>query len=196
MIGVDEVGRGCWAGPLLVVATRAYNELPAGLKDSKLLTRQQREQILNLLSICCNFGEGWVKASEIDRYGLAKALKLGAQRALTRLAAETNEAIILDGKVNYLPKKFTNGRAMVDGDNLVPIVSAASIYAKVTRDLYMASLAKKYPLYNFETHVGYGTKAHKLALKSYGALKYVHRYSYQPIAELTGVSLSKQPNRV
>ncbi|MGH7156574.1 MAG: ribonuclease HII [Candidatus Saccharimonadales bacterium] len=196
MIGVDEVGRGCWAGPLLVVAARANAELPEGLKDSKLLTKQQREEILNKLSICCNFGEGWVKAAEIDRLGLAHALKLGVKRALASLSAELNEEVIMDGKVNYLPKKFINGQALVDADNLVPIVSAASIYAKVMRDNFMVELAKQHPAYSFDQHVGYGTKTHMLALKTYGALKYVHRYSYQPIAELSGAVLSKQPNRV
>ncbi len=184
MVGVDEVGRGCWAGPLLVVAARATSELPAGLKDSKLLSKRQREEILNMLSICCNFGEGWVKSVEIDRYGLAQALRLGVRRALTALRAETDEEIIMDGKVNYLPKKFINSRVMVDADNLVPIVSAASVYAKVTRDRYMAELARKYPSYSFEKHAGYGTLEHRLALKTNGVIKSVHRFSYAPIAKL------------
>jgi ribonuclease HII len=89
----------------------------------------------------------------------------------------------MDGKVNYLPKKFINGRTQVDADNLVPIVSAASIYAKVTRDKFMTQLAYKYPLYSFEKHVGYGTYQHQLALKNYGVIKSVHRFSYGPIAK-------------
>jgi len=186
MIGVDEVGRGCWAGPLLVVAARAKSELPVGLKDSKLLSKNQREEILNLLSICCSFGEGWVKPTEIDSFGLANAVRLGVKRALSNLGAAVNEEIIMDGKVNYLPKKFKLGTCLVDADNLVPIVSAASIYAKVTRDEYMAKLASKHPNYYFEKHVGYGTKAHMLALRSHGALKYVHRWSYLPVANLNG----------
>lgn len=196
MIGVDEVGRGCLAGPLLVVAARAYDDLPKGLRDSKLLTKPQREELLNKLSISCQFGEGWVKAAEIDRLGLARALRLGIKRSLDSLGAAMDEEIVLDGKVNYLPKKFINGKAVVDADNLIPVVSAASVYAKVTRDRFMTQLAKKYPLYSFERHAGYGTKTHMLALKSHGALKYVHRYSYQPITELTGVLQSKQPSRV
>lgn len=187
MIGVDEVGRGCLAGPLLVVAARPVDDLPSGLKDSKLLSRKQREQILNTLSICCEWGEGWVKCSEIDRYGLSRALKLGGRRALENLGADTDEEIILDGKFNYLPKKFKQSRALVDADNLVGLVSAASIYAKVTRDKYMFELAKKHPGYLFENHVGYGTKAHMLALQNRGAIKYVHRHSFLPIANLNGV---------
>jgi ribonuclease HII len=188
MVGVDEVGRGCWAGPLLVVAARATAELPAGLKDSKLLSKIQRQKILDLLSICCDFGEGWVKAAEIDKHGLAPALRLGVRRALADLKADVSEEIIIDGKVNYLPKKFSKGRYLIDADNLVPIVSAASIYAKVRRDSYMDRLSKKYPAYGFERHVGYGTKTHQEALSSFGLIKYVHRLSYAPIARLREAS--------
>lgn len=184
MIGVDEVGRGCWAGPLLVVAARAKSELPNGLKDSKLMSLNQRIKILNKLSICCDFGEGWTSPVEIDNYGLAEALRLGVKRALINLGAGTDEQVILDGKVNYLPAKFKAGKCLVDADNLVPIVSAASIYAKVTRDKYMAGLAKKYPAYSFERHVGYGTKQHIEALNRYGLIKYIHRLSYSPVAKI------------
>jgi ribonuclease HII len=195
MIGVDEVGRGSLAGPLLVVAARAYDDLPAGLKDSKLLSRKQREKILDLLSICCDWGEGWVKCSEIDKYGLSKALTLGGRRALENLNASVDEKIILDGKFNYLPKKFKKSRVVIKADNSIAIVSAASIYAKVTRDRYMFALAKKHPDYSFENHVGYGTKAHMLALNTYGALKYVHRQSFMPVANLSGADLLRQPSR-
>ncbi len=184
MIGVDEVGRGCLAGPLLVVAARAKSELPLALKDSKLLSRKQREKILDLLSISCEWGEGWVKCSEIDKLGLSKALALGGRRALESLGAKSDDEIILDGKFNYVPKKFRNSQAIIKADNSIPIVSAASIIAKVTRDCYMVELAKRHPLYDFENHVGYGTKAHMLALKRRGALKYVHRLTFAPIANL------------
>lgn len=184
MVGLDEVGRGCWAGPLLVVAAQAKSDLPPGLKDSKLLNRKQRIIILDLLSICCNFGEGWVSAAEIDKFGLANALRLGVRRALNKLVAEIDEEIIMDGKVNYLPRKFTNGKCLVDGDNLVPIVSAASIHAKVTRDRYMSKLALKYPAYGFERHVGYGTKYHARVLRDRGVIRYVHRASYSPVHKL------------
>jgi ribonuclease HII len=184
MVGVDEVGRGCWAGPLLVVAARATDELPPGLKDSKLLSRSQRDAVYGLLSTVCQFGEGWVSANEIDKHGLAKALRLGISRALKDLGALVDEEVILDGKVNYLPAKFEAGRCLINADSLVPIVSAASVYAKVKRDQYMSELAKKYPAYGFEAHVGYGTKAHQQALGSLGFIKLVHRLSYAPIARL------------
>ncbi|HET6863660.1 MAG TPA: ribonuclease HII [Candidatus Saccharimonadales bacterium] len=186
IVGVDEVGRGCWAGPLLVVAARAYGELPDDLKDSKLLSISQREEILNKLSICCEFGEGWVKPVEIDRLGLAKGLRLGVARALDALKVAVDEEIMMDGSVNYIPEKFNKASCLIKGDSLIPIISAASVYAKVNRDKYMAKLAARHPNYQFEDHVGYGTKAHMLALKKLGALKYVHRQSYSPIAALSG----------
>ncbi|MGA3150249.1 MAG: ribonuclease HII [Candidatus Saccharimonadales bacterium] len=181
MIGVDEVGRGCWAGPLLVVAVRAKADLPLGLKDSKLMTKLQRQQILNTLSSCCEFGEGWVNVAEIDSRGLAIALRLGIARALRMLKAQIDEEIIMDGKVNYVPAHFSNVKCLVDADVLIPLVSAAGIFAKVRRDSYMGKLKKRYPAYGFENHVGYGTAAHKLAIEQHGILEGVHRMSFKPL---------------
>ncbi len=189
MVGVDEVGRGCWAGPLLVVAARAKSELPAGLKDSKLLAKVQRQSFYTLLINVCDFGEGWVTPTEIDKFGLAKALRIGVARALKNLKTELNEQIIMDGKANYLPKKFKNAKSMVDADNLVPIVSASSIYAKVSRDKFMTGLALKHPAYGFEKHVGYGTKAHRLAIEALGTLESVHRMSFAPLKMLGRVEV-------
>ncbi|HSX18017.1 MAG TPA: ribonuclease HII [Candidatus Saccharimonadales bacterium] len=184
MVGVDEVGRGCLAGPLLVVAARAKTELPSGLRDSKLLSRKQRLEVLERLSNCCDFAEGWVKAVEIDNYGLSKALRLGVKRALNGLRTDTAEEIIMDGKVSYIPKKFIKARTLIDADNLIPVVSAASVYAKVTRDNYMFELAKKHPNYKFQNHVGYGTAEHLKALSSFGVIKFVHRSSFMPVSKM------------
>lgn len=181
MIGVDEVGRGCLAGPLLVVAARLNNTLPSGLKDSKLMTKIQRLKMLDLLSICCNFGEGWVQAAEIDSHGLAQALRLGVARALKQLGVQTTDKIILDGSVNYLPKKFKNFECLIGADNLLPIVSAASVYAKVRRDEFMSKIAKKYPKYGFEKHVGYGTAGHLAVLNRLGPLAGIHRHSFRGV---------------
>jgi ribonuclease HII len=184
MIGVDEVGRGCWAGPLLVVAARANSVLPEGLTDSKLLTKKRRIELLNMLSNCCEFGEGWVKASEIDNFGLANALRLGISRALSALNALADETIILDGSVNYVDESFIRAKCVVKADLSEPTVSAASVYAKVLRDRFMESLGKQYPNYGFESHVGYGTSLHKDAIARFGVLKGVHRQSYKPIREI------------
>ena len=181
MVGIDEVGRGCLAGPLLVVAARKKGRLPKGIKDSKLLTRAQRERLFEELVGVCDFGEGWVTSSEIDKQGLAKAMRLGVARALKNLGTTCTEPIIVDGQVNYLSRKFKNIECLVGADATVRIVSAASVYAKVRRDRFMIELAKKYAGYGFENHVGYFTAGHKLALKNLGPLKSIHRMSFQPL---------------
>ncbi len=181
IVGIDEVGRGCWAGPLLVVAASGQN-LPA-VKDSKLLSKLQREQLYQLLVKVCSFGEGWVEPSEIDRVGLTEAMRLGVKRALLALKANHQDKIIMDGSINYCPDIYQNVHCVVKADNLHPIVSAASIYAKVLRDNKMTELAKLYPGYGFEKHVGYGTKAHLDALRQIGVCE-LHRLSYKPIQKL------------
>jgi len=183
MIGIDEVGRGCLAGPLLVVAARDKVELPPGLRDSKLMSRKARQEMLNKLSICCDHGEGWVSAAEINKLGLAKALRLGVRRSLRNLGAESTEEIIMDGICDYMPAKFSNRRCEARADNTYPIVSAASIIAKVARDSYMERLAKRHPNFGFENHVGYGTAEHFLALQKFGPIKHVHRIIFAPFRE-------------
>jgi ribonuclease HII len=183
LIGIDEVGRGSWAGPLLVVAARANSVLPIGLKDSKLLSRNQREELFNLIQMHCQLGEGWVQPEEIDEGGLTKAMQLGVNRALIALGAQADDEIIMDGNINYCGRDFVNVRTVIAADALHPIVSAASIYAKVLRDRHMIRLAKLYPKYGFDHHVGYGTELHQLMLKVYGPTQ-IHRKSYKPIAEI------------
>lgn len=186
LIGVDEVGRGSWAGPLLVVASRATGGLPSGLKDSKLMTRKQRESIFERLTSNVEFGEGWVTAAKIDEHGLAEAMRLGVAKALEKLNTQIDEEIILDGKVNYIPAKFKNTKCIVNADALIPLVSAAGIYAKVRRDEYMSKLKIPYPEYGFEKHAGYGTVTHRLAIVEHGILEGIHRTSFKPLQSLTG----------
>lgn len=180
MVGIDEVGRGSWAGPLLVVAGWLTGQPPDGLRDSKFLTKQQREAIFHLLTTNFQFGEGWVQPEEIDEIGLTRAMKLGVSRALMSLGVMTEDKIILDGLVNYCPDEFENVETVVKADVTYPIVSAASIYAKVKRDEYMRRAAQFYPYYGFEKHVGYGTKLHLESLKVHGVSK-IHRRSYEPV---------------
>lgn len=178
MIGIDEVGRGCLAGPLLVVAARQTSELPVGLTDSKLLNRAQRAGICDLLITSCQFGEGWVSCSEINARGLTGAMRLGVRRALRDLGTGSDERIIIDGPINYLPKQYNNFECLINADALVAIVSAASVYAKVMRDQFMIELAERYPRYGFDSHVGYATKKHLKALQKFGSLKNVHRQNF------------------
>lgn len=181
MIGIDEVGRGCLAGPLLVVAARQPGDLPSGLADSKLLTRLQRESIFEHLISNFDFGEGWVKAIEIDRLGIAGAMRLGVARALRQLGVDSSQQIIMDGPINYFPRKYKKVRCVIGADAEFPIVSAASIYAKVRRDRYMVELAKKHADYGFENHVGYLTFQHRAAIKNFGPLGGIHRLSFRPL---------------
>ncbi len=182
MIGIDEVGRGSWAGPLLVVAARQVRNLPEGLNDSKLLSKKQREALIDDIAISCQTGEGWVQPEEIDEHGLTQAMRLGVSRALIMLGAKETDAIIMDGKINYCPPEYINVKCVVSADTLHPIVSAASIHAKVLRDKHMERLAPLYPEYGFEKHVGYGTHLHRLMLRVYGPCQ-IHRRSYKPVAQ-------------
>jgi len=189
MVGVDEVGRGCLAGPLLVVAARPISQLPAGLADSKLLSRAKREEFFELLIQTCEFGEGWVRPAEINQRGLTGAMRLGVKRALKQLKVDYREEIIMDGPINYFSGGYRRVNCLIDADELVPLVSAASIYAKVKRDRYMIALAQKHPRYGFDSHVGYSTKQHLKALKKFGYLKTVHRRFFAPVYALDQVEL-------
>lgn len=180
LIGIDEVGRGSWAGPLLVVAASSEGKLPLGVADSKTLSRTKRQELISILEAVCIFGEGWVEPCEIDDLGLSEAMRLGVQRALTNLQAVRTADIVIDGNINYCPPEYTNARCLIKADATNPIVSAASIYAKVTRDQRMARLSKSFPGYGFERHVGYGTKIHQEGLKKLGICE-LHRKSYKPI---------------
>ncbi len=182
VIGVDEVGRGSWAGPLLIVAASLKTELPSGVKDSKLLTARQRLELFDQIKQNCSLGEGWVQPEEIDQHGLTQAMCIGVSRALIMIGASKEDNIIMDGKINYCSDDFKNVQCIIDADKLYPIVSAASVYAKVLRDQHMSRLAQIYPRYGFEKHVGYGTHLHDLMLKVYGPCA-IHRRSYLPLRQ-------------
>jgi ribonuclease HII len=181
-VGVDEVGRGCWAGPL--VAGAVVLGMPIeGLKDSKKLSKKQRESLAIDIGLRAKaIGLGWVQPSEIDRIGLTEAVRLAMQRAVDQINVPYDE-IIIDGSINYL-RHDSRATPIVRADDLIPAVSAASIVAKVARDQWMAKEAHKlHPEYEFANHVGYGTKRHVELLKLYGATP-LHRKSYKPIQAL------------
>lgn len=177
------------AGPLLVVAARQLKDLPAGTTDSKLLTRAQREKLFDLLLDSCEFGEGWVKSTEISRRGLSGAMRLGVKRAIKQLQISDEDEIIMDGPINYFSSSYKKVRCLIDADFIVPIVSAASVYAKVVRDRFMVELAQRHPRYGFERHVGYATKKHMEALVKFGPLVKIHRQNFKPIYSLNKAEL-------
>lgn len=177
-VGIDEVGRGCWAGPLVAGAV-VLNSHIHGLDDSKKLTKRRREILAKEIYTHGKVGLGWVTPQEIDTIGLTKAVGLAMQRAVEELNT-TYDEIIIDGNINYFADD-PKARAVIKADGSIPCVSAASIVAKVARDAYMAYDAHaQYPSYGFDTHVGYGTKSHILALETLGVTD-IHRRSYKPI---------------
>lgn len=178
VVGIDEVGRGCLAGPLVAGAV-ILKEPIAGLKDSKLLSKRQREKLAAEIQVeALAFGLGWVQPKEIDELGLTEAVKLAMERALTCVPV-TYDEVIIDGNFNFL-KNNPKAEAIIKADNLIPAVSAASIIAKVARDQYMAEAALKHPNYGFDRHVGYGTKHHLEMLKIHGVCE-LHRRSFAPV---------------
>lgn len=185
MIGIDEVGRGAWAGPLLVVAARQTAEFPPELTDSKKLTKRARNQAFDHLLTCSTHGEGWVTPTEIDDFGMTEAMRLGVSRALDILQASPDEPIVMDGKINYCHERFRTVETLIGADKQVPVVSCASVIAKVMRDRYMQELAVAHPNYRLESNVGYGTTSHRLGLDRHGPVRGVHRFSFAPIANLT-----------
>jgi len=177
IIGVDEVGRGSWAGPVCVAAVGLGDAIVDGLADSKLLTGPVRRELAALIKRHATYvGIGWASAAEVDEHGLTGALRIAGRQAIKDCAAL--DAIILDGNFNYLQDARVT--TVVKGDALHPEVSAASIVAKVARDNYMAMLGYQYAAYGFERHVGYGTLAHRKALAEVGPSK-VHRRRFAPI---------------
>lgn len=188
ILGIDEVGRGPWAGPLVVGAVVLADDTALkGLTDSKKVSAKNRALLdVQIKSTALGWGLGWVGADEIDEIGLSAALKLATIRAVESVNATYHE-IIIDGTINFL-KETSKGKyvtTMPKADLLIPAVSAASIIAKVARDMYMEEQALVYPGYGFESHVGYGTAKHSAALNQLGVTP-LHRKSFAPIAKLLG----------
>jgi len=180
IVGIDEVGRGAWAGPLVVGAVLLAGIPIEGLTDSKKLTRLQRERLdIEIRQKADGIGLGWVSAKQIDRIGLSEALKLASRMAIAHIHA-TYDEIIIDGTVKFIDDPRVT--VMKKADLLVPSVSAASIVAKVARDNYMRHLDMIFPGYKFGGHVGYGTAAHRSAIDLLGVTP-LHRLSYAPLVK-------------
>jgi len=180
-VGIDEVGRGCWAGPVVAGAVVLARPV-TGLTDSKLLNKKQREKLaVTIHKEALAIGLGWVEATTIDEIGLTAAVKLAMERALQQIKMDYDEAII-DGNLNFLAEQ-PKTRAVIKADLTIPVVSAASIVAKVARDKYMAEIGDRHGDYGFEKHVGYGTALHLEKLKLHGVSN-MHRRSFKPVKAL------------
>ncbi len=185
VIGIDEVGRGCWAGPLVACAAILDEDKVSKiqdlwfLSDSKNLSRKIRIQAdLLIRDLLLDYGLGWVTSEEIDEIGLTKAVRLAMQRAVYQINEDYSE-IIIDGNYNYLLDN-PRTKCQVKADATIPSVCAASILAKVARDNYLIEMSENYPEYGFDRHVGYGTKDHIAALAKFGPTKH-HRMSFKPM---------------
>jgi len=178
--GVDEVGRGPLAGPVVTAAVILASPI-AGVTDSKKLSPIKRQKLaleIKARAICYAYGRAEVE--EIDQLNIHNATLLAMKRAIEGLSIQPDKALI-DGL--YIPKVSMPCEAIVNGDSLVLEIGAASILAKVLRDEEMERMDELYPLYGFAQHKGYPTAAHRLALKTYGACA-IHRRSYAPVRDL------------
>lgn len=180
MAGVDEAGRGPLAGPVVAAAVILDELKPiAGLNDSKKLTEKRREKLYDEIlakALCCSIAEATVQ--EIDSLNILQATLLAMRRAVDGLRLKPVK-VLVDG--NRLPVLDVRAEAIVQGDALVPAISAASILAKVHRDRLCAQLHAQYPVYGFDRHKGYGTAVHLQALAEHGPSP-SHRMSFAPVA--------------
>ncbi len=179
--GVDEAGRGPWAGPVAAGAVILDPKQPVqGLTDSKKLTEAAREALYpEIRAKAVTFGIGWASPAEIDRLNIREATFLAMTRAIAIMGLTPGE-LLIDG--NCMPAKLPcPARAIIKGDLTEPAISAASILAKVARDRAMAELCARYPAYGFSRHKGYGTAAHAEALEAHGPCA-CHRKSFAPVA--------------
>ena len=185
--GIDEAGRGPWAGPVVAAAvvldTQLISpELLVQLDDSKKLSASKRQDIYEQLGDCAQFAVGWASVAEIDEINILQATFLAMRRAVEALSVAVDLALI-DG--NKTPGLSCAERAIVKGDAKSYSISAASIIAKISRDREMRELSARYPGYGWEHNAGYGTREHQQALAKLGVTP-AHRQSYAPIRKILG----------
>jgi ribonuclease HII len=177
--GVDEVGRGPLAGPVVAAAVILDPQaVPDGLADSKELTVERREELFGvILASAVGVGIGSASAGEIDTINIRQASLLAMRRAVAALP-QRPDFVLVDG--NDPPALACSCEAIIGGDGLICSIAAASIIAKVTRDRMMGRLSLAFPAYGFASHVGYATPAHRAALQAHGPCP-AHRYSFAPV---------------
>jgi ribonuclease HII len=192
VVGVDEVGRGSWAGPLMVAAAvlprdrRVY-----GVRDSKLLSERERERLYSRVAAWCSaWAVGSATHAECDALGMAEAQRLAARRALGALG-ETPDAVLVDGSWDFVGLPGT--LRVIRGDAACLSIAAASVLAKVTRDRLMRAEAVHFPGYDFDANKGYPCPRHQAALHAYGPTA-IHRRSWVFMERLAwGVPGSRAP---
>ena len=196
ILGIDEVGRGPWAGPLVVGAVILGGAEIEGLDDSKKLTKKRRETLDRVIrEQAAAWALGWVSAGELDDIGMSQALRLATRRAVKQIQAQCKEnnlafdEIIIDGTVNFLADTALGQyvTVMAKADGLIPSVSAASIIAKVARDQFMAEQDMVYPDYGFASNAGYGVAKHRAAIERLGVTP-LHRLSFAPLAKYARIA--------
>ena len=196
ILGIDEVGRGPWAGPLVVGAVILGGVEIEGLDDSKKLTKKRREALDEVIrEQAAAWALGWVSAGELDEVGMSQALRLATRRAVKQIQSRCKEnnlafdEIIIDGTVNFLAdtalERYVTVMAKADG--LIPSVSAASIIAKVARDQFMTEQDAVYPGYGFASNAGYGVAKHRAAIERLGVTP-LHRLSFAPLAKYARIA--------
>ena len=186
IVGIDEAGRGPLAGPVAVGVVKVnklkkFNKLVKGIKDSKKLSEAKREEWFEKLHeveprVKTKFAVYLISEKIIDKHGIAYAIRLGIKKCLIKLKVSDNSKIFLDGGIKA-PENFLHQTTIIKGDEKIPVISLASICAKVTRDRFMIKLSKKYPQYNFHIHKGYGTLMHRKLIKKHGPSP-AHRKSF------------------
>ncbi len=177
--GVDEAGRGPWAGPVVAACVILNGDIPHlnEIDDSKKLTSKKRKELYELIKSNSLYGIGMASNVEIDRLGIVKATELAVKRALENMPQKP-DFLLIDGRDKFeLPVKY---KTIIGGDSKVKSIAAASILAKVWRDELMCLMADMYPGYGFEKHKGYGTSEHKKALERIGVSP-IHRLSFKPV---------------
>ena len=174
--GVDEVGRGCLAGPVTAAAVILKNPI-SELKDSKQISPSKREALSKTIKKQSIFSFASISNNKIDEINIHQATLLAMQEAIISLPI-TPDLVYVDGK--FIPNVEVNCKAVIRGDKLIPEISAASIIAKVHRDEFMKQLDKKYPIYAFAQNKGYGTAHHLNALKESGYTSF-HRKSFKGV---------------
>ena len=179
--GVDEVGRGPLAGPVVAAAViLPENHAIAELDDSKKLTAKKRARLELEIIECARFSVAQCSEAEIDEINILQATMLAMTRAVEGLDAAPDH-VLVDG--NRLPKWTYSAEAVIGGDALHPCISAASILAKEFRDRLMIAAAERYPQYGWERNKGYGTAEHLAALRQYGPTP-LHRRSFAPVSQM------------